>query len=47
VFVAKLATVTVPPPATKPVEIVCKGAEMKSPNSLYVGVPIAELVFTL
>ena len=46
-FVAKLATVTVPPPATKPVEIVCKGAEMKSPNSLYVGVPIAELVFTL
>jgi len=47
VFVAKLATVTVAPPATEPVETVCKGAEIKLFNSLYVGVPIAESVFTL
>ena len=47
VFVAKVATVTLAPAATDPVEIVCNGAEIGEPNSLYVGVPIAEFVLTL
>ena len=46
-LVAKDATVTVAPAATEPVDIVVPEKLSGSPNSLYVGVPIAEFVFLL
>ena len=46
-LVAKDATVTVFPAGTEPVDIVEPEKLSASPNSLYVGEPIAELVFLL